>query len=185
MNKVFLIGRLTKEIDLKTTSSGKYYCNFSIAINNGKDKDGNDFPADFPAISVFGKQAELCAQYLHKGMNVCILGKVKTGSRKNQDGTTSYFTNIQAENVEFLEWRDNKGQAAPPQAPAEQPQYTAPPQMPQAPMQQQMPQRQQMPQAPMQQQMPQMQQMPQGAPTGFTPVPEDYVPDFGMDPSMM
>lgn len=176
MNKVFLIGRLTKDIELKQTQGGKAYCNFTIAINNGKDKDGNDIPADFPQISVFGKQAELCAKYLGKGLQVCVVGKVKTSTKQNQNGTTTFYTNIHAENIEFLEWKDNKqGQPAPAPQQQYQPQY-------QQGMPQQAPYQQPMQQYP--QGMPPQYQQPMpnnGAPQGFVPADEDY----GFDPSQL
>ena len=178
MNICILIGNVAKEIALKTTQGGNHYCNFPIAINNGKDKDGNDIPADFPQISVFGKQAENCAKYLKKGVKVAVHGKIKTSSKQNQDGTTSFFTNVVAEKVEFLEWADNKqGQAAPGamQQGYVQPAAGMPPQGYAQPAAGMPPQGYAQP-AP---------QMQTGAPEGFTPAPEDGQIDYGFDPNQL
>lgn len=182
MNIVVLIGNLTKDVALKTTQGGNNYCNFTIAINNGKDKDGNDIPADFPQISVFGKQAENCAKYLKKGMKVAVHGKIKTSSKQNQDGSSNFYTNVVAEKVEFLEWADNKqGQAAPG---AMQQGYAQP--APQgyaqpAPQGYAQPAPAGMPPQGYAQPAPQMQN---GVPEGFTPAPEDQI-DYGFDPNQL
>ena len=191
MNLVVLIGNLTRDVVLKKTQGGNNYCNFTIAINNGKDKDGNDIPADFPQISVFGKQAENCVKYLKKGMKVAVHGKIKTSSKQNQDGSSNFYTNVVAEKVEFLEWADNKqGQAAPgamqqgyaqpaavmPQQGYGQPAPTGmPPQGYAQPAAGMPPQGYAQP-AP---------RMQTGVPEGFTPAPEDCQIDYGFDPNQL
>lgn len=193
MNIVVLIGNLTKDITLKTTQGGNHYCNFTIAINNGKDKDGNDIPADFPQISVFGKQAENCAKYLAKGMKVAVHGKIKTSSKQNQDGSSSFYTNVVAEKVEFIEWADNKqGQAAPGAAPQGYAQpapagippqgYVQPAPAGMPPQGYAQPAPNGMPPQGYAQPAPQMQN--NGVPEGFTPAPEDQI-DYGFDPNQL
>lgn len=99
MNSVNLVGRLTRDPELKegTTSVAR----FSVAIDRGKDKDGEDRGTDFPNIVVFGKQAENCEKYLGKGRQVAIQGRIQTGSYE-KDGKKIYTTDVVADRVEFL-----------------------------------------------------------------------------------
>lgn len=108
MNNVSIIGRLTKDIELRYTPQQTAVAQFSIAINRGKDKNGDDKGADFPRIIVFGRMAENCERYLKKGRLVGIQGRIQTGSYKNKNGDTVYTTEVVANNVEFLEWGDDK-----------------------------------------------------------------------------
>ena len=108
MNNVSIIGRLTKDIELRYTPQQTAVAQFSIAINRGKDKNGDDKGADFPRIIVFGRMAENCERYLKKGRLVGIQGRIQTGSYKNKNGDTVYTTDVVANNVEFLEWGDDK-----------------------------------------------------------------------------
>ena len=107
MNSVALIGRLTKDIELRYSNSGMAVARFSIAINRGRDKDGKDKGADFPNIIVFGKQAENCEKHLAKGRQVAIQGHIQTGSYE-KDGRKVYTTDVVADRVEFLEWGDRE-----------------------------------------------------------------------------
>lgn len=103
MNNVVLIGRLTRDPELRW-SNDLAVARFSIAINRrGKDKG-----ADFPSIVVFGKQAENCEKYLTKGRQVCIQGHLQTGSYTNKEGNKVYTTDVIADRVEFLEWGDRE-----------------------------------------------------------------------------
>lgn len=113
MNSVSLVGRLTRDPELKegTTSVAR----FSIAIDRGKDRDGNDRGTDFPNVVVFGKQAESCAKYLEKGRQVAITGRIQTGSYTKQDGTKVYTTDVVADRVEFIGSK-SEGQQAKPKA---------------------------------------------------------------------
>jgi single-strand DNA-binding protein len=78
---------------------------FTLAIDRpvaaGKDKQ-----ADFPRVTVFGKQAETCERYLAKGRMVAVQGRIRTGSYKNKEGATVYTTEVVADRVEFLDWGD-------------------------------------------------------------------------------
>ncbi len=110
MNSVNLIGRLTRDPDIRYAAGTQMaVAKFSIAIGRGKDKDGNDKGADFPSITVFGKQAENCERFLSKGKLVAISGRLQTGSYTNKDGQTVYTTDVVADRVEFLEWGDKAG----------------------------------------------------------------------------
>jgi len=96
MNKAILIGRATKEPELKFTKDGKAVATFTLAVNRGFSKE-----ADFLKIVVWDKQAENVAQYVKKGSQVAVEGSIKTGSY-DKDGQKVFTTDIQASRVEFL-----------------------------------------------------------------------------------
>ena len=102
LNKVFLIGNLTRDPELKSLPSGVKVASFSIATNRSyTDSDGNrQEQADFHNIVVFGRQAETTDQYLKKGSMVMIEGRIQTRSWE-QDGQKKYRTEIVAERVQF------------------------------------------------------------------------------------
>ena len=111
MNSVALIGRLTKDPEVRYISENQTaVATFSIAINRGKDKNGQDRGADFPRVTVFGRQAENCERYLSKGRLVGIQGRIQTGSYKDKDGKNVYTTDVIAERVEFLDFGDKGAQ---------------------------------------------------------------------------
>ncbi len=106
MNSVALIGRLTRDPEVRYTSGSQMaVATFSIAIDR---IGGQEKKTDFPRITVFGRQAENCERYLRKGRLVGIQGRLQTGSYQNKDGNTVYTTDVVANNVEFLEWGDKK-----------------------------------------------------------------------------
>lgn len=108
MNIVTLIGRLTKDPDVKHIPGNQMVvATFNIAIDR-PSKSGQDKKADFPRITVFGRQAENCEKFLSKGMRVGIQGRIQTGSYTNKDGQTVYTTDVVADRVEFLEWGDKQ-----------------------------------------------------------------------------
>lgn len=100
MNKVILLGRLTK--DPKTTQAGETtVARFSIAVDRRYKKDGQP-SADFANVVAFGKTAEFIEKYFHKGMKILIDGRLQTGSYE-KDGVKHYTTDVIAELVEFAE----------------------------------------------------------------------------------
>lgn len=109
MNNVILVGRTTKAPDVRVTNNGLTVARFSVAIDRGKDKDGNDKGADFPNVVVFGRQAENCEKYLKKGLKVAVQGHIQTGSYE-KDGKKVYTTDVVADRVEFLEWGEKPQQ---------------------------------------------------------------------------
>ncbi|MFC1721277.1 single-stranded DNA-binding protein [Patescibacteria group bacterium] len=117
LNKVFLIGNLTRDPELKSLPSGTKVASFGLATNRKyKDKDGNWADAvDFHNIVVFGRQAETTSQYLKKGASAMIEGRIQTRSWDGQDGKKNYRTEIVADRVQFGPRRDG---AAAPEAPA-------------------------------------------------------------------
>lgn len=106
MNTVQLIGRLTKDPEVKYTQGQMAVCKFNIAINRGKDAKGNDLGADYPRITVFGKQGENASKYLAKGRLVGIQGRITTGSYDDKNGNKVYTTDVVADRVEYLEYGD-------------------------------------------------------------------------------
>ena len=107
MNSVVLIGRLTKDPELRYTSGTQMaIATFTLAIDRGRDKNGESKGADFPRVMVFGKSAENCEKFLKKGRLVGIQGRIKTGSYENDYRNKVYTTDVIADRVEFLEWGD-------------------------------------------------------------------------------
>lgn len=104
LNKAMVIGNLTRDPELKALPSGIKVCSFSVATNRvWKDKDGNkQESADFHNIVVFGRQAETVAQYMRKGSQVMVEGRMQTRSWDDQaTGTKKYRTEVVADRVQF------------------------------------------------------------------------------------
>ena len=102
MNKVYLIGNLTRDPELSETSSGVAFCRFSIAVNRAfAGADGNR-EADFFNITVWRTQAENCGKYLKKGSKIAIAGSLQNRSYEDKDGNKRTITDIVASEVEFL-----------------------------------------------------------------------------------
>lgn len=110
MNNVVLIGRLTKDPELRyIPESQNAVATFTLAVDRPFAKDKQ---ADFIRITVFGKQAENCERFLAKGRLAGIQGRIQTGSFKNKEGATVYTTDVVADRVEFLDRGDKDGQKA-------------------------------------------------------------------------
>ncbi|MGP1588447.1 MAG: single-stranded DNA-binding protein [Oribacterium sp.] len=110
MNKVILIGRLTRDPEIRYTNEGLSIARFSVAVDriSGK-KDGNEQTADFPSVICFGKTAEFIEKYFHKGMRIGLEGRIQTGNYTNKEGQKVYTTDVVAERVEFVESRGSSG----------------------------------------------------------------------------
>lgn len=108
MNNVTLIGRLTKDPEVRWNDN-MAIATFTVAIDRGKDKNGNDRGADFPRVTVFGRQAETVEKYLGKGRMVGITGRIQTGSYE-RDGQRIYTTDVVADRVEFLDKAESRPQ---------------------------------------------------------------------------
>lgn len=103
MNNVTLIGRLTKDPEIRQGNTA--VANFTLAIDRPV-RQGEEKKTDFPRIVAFGKTAENCERFLAKGRLVGVQGRIQTGSYKDRDGRTVYTTDVIADRVEFLEWGD-------------------------------------------------------------------------------
>lgn len=103
MNKVILIGNLTKEPETKTTQGGKEMTKFTLAINSTweKDEDGK-YKTDFFNCIAWGKTAEIAAKYLRKGSKTCIEGSISNTNWDKADGTKGYGVQINISNLELL-----------------------------------------------------------------------------------
>lgn len=105
MNKTILIGRLTKDLELRKTPNGASVLNFTVAINRiGKQQPGQP-EADFINCVAWNQTADLMAQYLGKGSLVGIEGRIQTRNYENNEGRRVYVTEVVTERVEFLESR--------------------------------------------------------------------------------
>lgn len=109
MNRVILIGRLTRDPELRYTSSNIATASFSLAVDRNFTNQNGEREADFINIVVWRKQAENCKNYLTKGSQVAIEGRIQTRSYDGQDGQKRYVTEVVADNVQFLGSRANNG----------------------------------------------------------------------------
>ncbi|GAB0235609.1 single-stranded DNA-binding protein [Staphylococcus pseudintermedius] len=107
INRVVLVGRLTKDPDFRTTPSGVEVATFTLAVNrNFKSKDGEQ-QADFINCVVFKKQAENVKNYLSKGSLAGVDGRLQSRSYENQEGRRVYVTEVICDSVQFLESKSN------------------------------------------------------------------------------
>ena len=101
MNKVFLIGRLSRDPELRHTTSGMPVCQINVAISRPVSQ-GSEPQTDFINVVVWNRQAENVARYLSKGRQVAIEGRIQTRNYDNAEGRRTYVTEVIASNVEFL-----------------------------------------------------------------------------------
>lgn len=113
INNVVLIGRLTKDPELKYTQTGIATTRFTLAVNRPFKNQNGENEADFINVQVWRKQAENAANYLKKGSLAGVTGRIQTGSYENQQGQRVYTTDVVADSVQFLEPRNqNNGPIA-------------------------------------------------------------------------
>lgn len=111
MNKVFLIGRLTRDPELRYTADNNAVANFSIAVNRTYTNQAGEREADFINIIVWRKAAENVKNYLGKGSQVAIDGRIQTRTYE-KDGKKNYVTEVVADSVEFLDTRASREKQA-------------------------------------------------------------------------
>lgn len=111
MNKVFLIGRLTRDPELRYTGSNTAVATFSLAVNRNFTSQSGEREADFINIVVWRKQAENVKNYLTQGSQVAIDGRIQTRSYDDNNGQKRYVTEVIADNVEFLGTKGSSSQA--------------------------------------------------------------------------
>lgn len=102
MNKVVLIGRLTRDPELRYTASGVAVCSFTLAVDRGFSSRDGDSQADFIPIVTWRKVAETCGKYLSKGRLVAVAGRIQVRNYEAQDGTRRYVTEVVGDEVRFL-----------------------------------------------------------------------------------
>lgn len=102
MNSVQLIGRMTRNPEVRYTGQGMAHARFTLAVDRRFKKDGEK-SADFISCVAFGKTAEFIEKYFHKGTKMGMQGRIQTASYTNQEGNTIYTTDVICENIEFVE----------------------------------------------------------------------------------
>ena len=102
MNAVVLVGRTTKDIELRRTGSGTAVASFTLAVNRDfRTQDGQE--ADFIQCVAWKKTAELLEQYVHKGDRIAVSGSIRTRNYTGNDGRKVYITEVLANSIEFIE----------------------------------------------------------------------------------
>lgn len=110
LNKVIIMGRITKDLEVRMTPSGTAVLRFTVAIDRPPAKQGGEKQTDFINCVAFGKHAEFINQYFGKGRLIAIEGNIKTGSYEDKNGRTVYTTDIWIDNVSFTgEKSENNG----------------------------------------------------------------------------
>ncbi|MFZ5753354.1 MAG: single-stranded DNA-binding protein [Bacillota bacterium] len=109
LNRVILIGRLTKDPELRYTPSGTAVATFTLAVNRNRTNQEGEREADFIPIVVWQKQAENCANFIGKGSLVAIDGRLQVRTYDGKDGQRRWVTEVVAENVRFLDRREGGG----------------------------------------------------------------------------
>lgn len=116
MNRVTLIANLVRDPEMGQTTSGMATCKFTVACNNGKDKDGNDRPADFITCKAFDKRAQAIGKFFKKGSPICVTGAFKTDvyDSKKHEGEKVYSSYVLVNEFEFIGKKSDGGtQVAP------------------------------------------------------------------------
>lgn len=113
MNKVILMGRLTRDPDIRYSQgeNSLAIARFTLAVDRRFKRDGsNDQTADFISCVAFGKTAEFCERYTHQGTKLVVEGRIQTGSYTNKDGVKVYTTEVVVENTEFAESKSSSSE---------------------------------------------------------------------------
>lgn len=113
MNKVILMGRLTRDPDIRYSQgeNSLAIARFTLAVDRRFKREGsNDQTADFISCVAFGKTAEFCERYAHQGTKLVVEGRIQTGSYTNKDGVKVYTTEVVVENTEFAESKNSSSE---------------------------------------------------------------------------
>ena len=102
MNKLFLIGNLTKDPEVSETANGTTYCRFGLAVNRPYQGNDGEKQTDFFNITVWREQAKNCGRFLSKGKKVAVVGYIQNRTYEDKDGNKRTVTDIIANEVEFL-----------------------------------------------------------------------------------
>ena len=113
MNRLTIIGNLTRDPELRTTSAGINVCSFTVAVNRRRSGNNNQPEADFFRVSAWRQLGENCQRYLAKGRKVAVVGAVSVQTYTGNDGTTRASLEVNAEDVEFLSSRNEDAGYAP------------------------------------------------------------------------
>ena len=114
MNKVILMGRLTRDVDVRYTSTNNtMVASFGLAVNRRFAKEGEERQADFINIVAWGKTAEFCSKYFKKGQQISLIGRIETRNYDDKDGKRIYVTEVIAEEVYFAGGKKEDNSNAP------------------------------------------------------------------------
>lgn len=111
MNSINLVGRITRDPELRYTQSDKAITRFTLAVPRGKKKDSDEEITDFISCMAWGKTAEVVAKYCTKGRKLAVSGRLETGSYEKEDGTRVYTTDVSVQHVEFIGSNKNESQS--------------------------------------------------------------------------
>ncbi len=127
MNKVILMGRLTRDPDIRYTQGEQAtaVARYTLAVDRRFRRDGDAQTADFIGCVAFGRQAEFAERYLRKGIKIAITGRIQTGSYTNKDGQRVYTTDVVVEEQEFAESKAAASENAGGFTPADRPSPSA------------------------------------------------------------
>ena len=103
MNKVILMGRLTRDPDVRYSDQSSAVARFTLAVDRRFKRDGDQQTADFISCVAFGKTGEFIERYCHQGTKLVVEGRIQTGSYTNRDGNKVYTTDVVVEQAEFAE----------------------------------------------------------------------------------
>lgn len=111
MNKVILMGRLTRDPEVRYSQgdNSMAIARYSLAVDRRFKRDGDEQTADFINCVAFGKSGEFAEKYLHKGTKISVVGRIQTGSFTNKDGQKVYTTDVVVEEQEFAESKNSGG----------------------------------------------------------------------------
>ena len=107
MNSLHIIGNISSEVELRTTTKGNEVCNFTVAVNRRKTQSNKDPGADFFKVSVWNERGKTCYKFLEKGKKVSVVGPVSVRAYLNSKGEPAASLEITADDVEFLSPREN------------------------------------------------------------------------------
>ena len=129
LNKVILMGRLVRDPELRSTPTGANVCTFSIAVDRGYVRQGEERQADFINIVAWRSTAEFVSKYFVKGQMIAVVGRIQTRNYDDKDGKRVYVTEVVADEVSFTESKKDSGAqpATYTTAAAQAPQQTQPP----------------------------------------------------------
>ena len=103
MNKIILLGRLTRDPEVRYTSTGKVVCQFTLAVDRPFANQEGQREADFIPVVIWGKQGETCGNYLTKGQRALVEGRLQIRSYNAKDGGKRWITEVIADHFEFIE----------------------------------------------------------------------------------
>lgn len=120
MNRVELVGRLTRDSELRVTPSGKNVCSFILAVSKDKPNKDGEYGTDFINCKAFDKRAVNINKYFKKGNQIAITGAISTSTYETKDGVKKYSTEVIIDNFDFLDNKGNNNQVEEKQEPVEE-----------------------------------------------------------------